>query len=77
MDFFEAQAHAKKRTSRLVWLFALAVLGTVIASYFATVLAINAVQNSPSDTSRHRGRGTLGPATDRITSAGRNPSAPE
>ena len=27
MDFFEAQARAKKRTKRLVLLFALAVLG--------------------------------------------------
>src|SRR4051812_18410604 len=39
MDFFEAQARAKKRTSRLVLLFALAVGGTVLAGYFATVFA--------------------------------------
>jgi Zn-dependent protease with chaperone function len=38
MDFFEAQARAKKRTSRLVALFALAITGTVIAGYFATVV---------------------------------------
>lgn len=37
MDFFEAQARAKKRTSRLVALFALAVLGTVLAGYVATL----------------------------------------
>ncbi|HZP59332.1 MAG TPA: M48 family metallopeptidase [Opitutaceae bacterium] len=38
MDFFEAQAHAKKRTRRLVVLFALAVLGTILASYAAAIL---------------------------------------
>ena len=37
MDFFEAQARAKKRTSRLVALFALAVLGTIIAGYVAAL----------------------------------------
>ena len=40
MDFFEAQARAKKRTSRLVALFALAVLGTVLAGYAASVFAL-------------------------------------
>jgi Zn-dependent protease with chaperone function len=35
MDFFEAQARAKKRTGRLVLLFAFAVFGTVGASYLA------------------------------------------
>ena len=35
MDFFEAQAQARRRTRRLVWLFALAVLGTVLACYAA------------------------------------------
>ncbi|MDB4473951.1 M48 family metallopeptidase [Opitutaceae bacterium] len=38
MDFFEAQALAKKRTTRLVVLFVLAVLGTIIASYGAALL---------------------------------------
>ncbi len=33
MDFFEAQALAKKRSTRLVVLFSLAVLGTIIAGY--------------------------------------------
>lgn len=37
MDFFEAQARAKKRTSRLVALFAVAVIGTVVAGYFAAL----------------------------------------
>ncbi len=40
MDFFEAQALAKKRTSRLVALFAIAVLGTILAGYVATVFAL-------------------------------------
>jgi Zn-dependent protease with chaperone function len=39
MDFFEAQAHAKKRTHRLVFLFALAVLGTIVSSYAAAIIA--------------------------------------
>ena len=29
MDFFEAQEHARKRTTRLVVLFGLAVIGTI------------------------------------------------
>ena len=40
MDFFEAQARARKRTSRLVALFALAVIGTVVAGYFMTLLGL-------------------------------------
>ena len=52
MDFFEAQAHAKKRTSRLVWLFALAVLGTVAASYFAAVFAVNVAEGWNSGSRR-------------------------
>ncbi|HTX67246.1 MAG TPA: M48 family metallopeptidase [Opitutaceae bacterium] len=41
MDFFEAQEHARKRTSRLVVLFGLAVLGTIILTYFAVMLILN------------------------------------
>jgi Zn-dependent protease with chaperone function len=33
MDFFEAQERARRRTSRLVLLFIVAVLGTILASY--------------------------------------------
>ncbi len=40
MDFFEAQARAKKRTSRLVVLFSLAVLGVIAASYVAAIMAL-------------------------------------
>jgi Zn-dependent protease with chaperone function len=37
MDFFEAQARAKKRTTRLVTLFVLAVAGIITAGYFAFI----------------------------------------
>jgi Zn-dependent protease with chaperone function len=37
MDFFEAQARAKRRTTRLVVLFVLAVSGIIAAGYFAFV----------------------------------------
>jgi len=40
MDFFEAEARAKKRTSRLVLLFVFAVAGTVAAGYFASVFLL-------------------------------------
>jgi len=44
MDFFEAQARAKKRTSRLVALFVLAVIGTVAATYVAAVFGVGALE---------------------------------
>src|SRR5258708_20728534 len=40
MDFFEAQARAKKRTNRLVFLFVLAVLGTILAGYAAAMAMV-------------------------------------
>ncbi len=40
MDFFEAQARAKKRTTRLLALFSLAVAGTIAAAYFAAVFGL-------------------------------------
>ncbi len=43
MDFFEAQARAKKRTTRLVVLFAIAVLGAVAAGYCAAILLLQQV----------------------------------
>jgi Zn-dependent protease with chaperone function len=49
MDFFEAQAVAKKRTSRLVLLFVLAVFGTIIAAYAAGVLILGQSQHYTSD----------------------------
>jgi Zn-dependent protease with chaperone function len=51
MDFFEAQARARQRTSRLVALFALAVLGTILATYaVAVAFAVNlSEESSPSN----------------------------
>ena len=46
MDFFEAQALARKRTSRLVVLFVFAVIGTMVAGY-AAALGIQALFHSP------------------------------
>ena len=54
MDFFEAQALAKKRTSRLVWLFALAVLGTIALSYAAAVFAVNTAHHRNYSLRRYR-----------------------
>ena len=45
MDFFEAQALAKKRTSRLVVLFALAVIGTIVATYLGAIVGLRATNN--------------------------------
>jgi Zn-dependent protease with chaperone function len=42
MDFFEAQVRARKRTTRLVILFALAVAGTIAVAYFATIFGLDA-----------------------------------
>lgn len=53
MDFFEAQARAKQRTSRLVVLFAFAVVGTVAAGYLAAVLILSQV-GGDSGRRRHR-----------------------
>ena len=47
MDFFEAQARAKKQTTRLVGLFALAVAGTIAAGYFAAVLVLGQATGGP------------------------------
>jgi Zn-dependent protease with chaperone function len=42
MDFFAAEGRAKKKTSRLLLLFGLAVAGTVVAGYFLAVFALRA-----------------------------------
>ncbi|HVS51447.1 MAG TPA: M48 family metalloprotease [Opitutaceae bacterium] len=52
MDFFEAQARAKKRTSRLVVLFGLAVIGTVLAAYLAALIGV--AQSANHSSRRHR-----------------------
>ena len=60
MDFFEAQARAKKSTSRLVALFALAVLGTVLGSYGAAVFALRQTHDdNPRRSGRSAQRSTL------------------
>ncbi len=53
MDFFEAQTRAKKRTSRLVVLFALAVLGTILAAYAAAIIGLTFL-NDDHAPRRHR-----------------------
>lgn len=45
MDFFEAQARARKRTSRLLVLFGLALAGTIAAAYFAAVIGLRVLDN--------------------------------
>lgn len=49
MDFFEAQARAKRRTNRLVVLFVFAVLGTIAASYLAALLILSQTRDSGYD----------------------------
>jgi Zn-dependent protease with chaperone function len=66
MDFFEAQAHAKQRTARLVWMFVLAVLGVVAMTYAAAVFALNFKSLYPQQRHRDYGGGLVY----------RNPSAP-
>ncbi|MDR2981118.1 MAG: M48 family metallopeptidase [Puniceicoccales bacterium] len=44
MDFFEAQAYAKKRTGRLLLLFACAVLGISLAGYATSIFFLNFFQ---------------------------------
>ncbi len=56
MDFFEAQARARQRTSRLVALFALAVLGTILAGYLAALLIVENVGEDPTATRYERRR---------------------
>lgn len=43
MDFFEAQARARKRTSRLIILFGFAVVGTIAAGYLAAAVVLQQV----------------------------------
>jgi len=40
MNFFEAQTQARRRTGRLVFLFILAVIGTILAAYAATLCIV-------------------------------------
>jgi Zn-dependent protease with chaperone function len=56
MDFFEAQERARKRSKRLVLLFALALLGTVLAGYAASWLLLNNVGSYQGFTRDSSGR---------------------
>ena len=47
MDFFEHQEVARKRTGRLVVLFALAVLGIIALVYLAVAFAMGLGSSSP------------------------------
>lgn len=47
MDFFEAQDRARRRTGRLVLLFALAVGGTIAATYAAAIAIAGFASDSP------------------------------
>ncbi len=46
MDFFEAQARAKQRSSRLIVLFAFAVIGTIAAGYFAAWFFVDQAESA-------------------------------
>jgi len=52
MDFFEAQDRAKKRTNWLVFLFVLAVGGTIVAGYFAAIF-ISGYARGSTRSNRH------------------------
>lgn len=43
MDFFEAQARARRRTSRLIALFIVAVLGTIAAGYLGAIAILGQI----------------------------------
>ena len=47
MDFFEAQASAKRRTSRLMMLFTLAVIGVIAACYLTALIVLARVRPTP------------------------------
>lgn len=49
MDFFEAQARAKKRTSWLILLFSLAVVMTVLAGYAAAIFFMRQIPRDGSE----------------------------
>lgn len=62
MDFFEAQARAKKRTTRLVVLFVFAVLGTITAAYFAAVFGLGFLEEQRQGAYSEPGYTGSGPA---------------
>ncbi|WP_281278171.1 M48 family metallopeptidase [Oleiharenicola lentus] len=53
MDFFEAQDRARRRSKRLVFLFVLAVLGTIVAGYAAAWFAVGGLEYQGFARDRH------------------------
>jgi Zn-dependent protease with chaperone function len=62
MDFFEAQARAKKRTNRLVFLFVLAVIGTIFVGYAAAIFLLHQTSGRGGRHSRYSNYYTDTPA---------------
>ncbi len=52
MDFFQAQAHAQRRTKWLVFLFALSVIATIAVMYVAAILIVG---QTPLTYKKHQG----------------------
>jgi Zn-dependent protease with chaperone function len=65
MDFFEAQARAKKRTTRLLLLFLFAVVGTIAAAYLAAVVIL---RFTPVEDERRAVYGDYDPRTQALIS---------
>ena len=55
MDFFAAEQRARKRTTRLLFLFGFAVAGTIAAGYIGTVVALR-VSGARASLNRSYGR---------------------
>jgi Zn-dependent protease with chaperone function len=53
MDFFGAEKRARKRTTRLLFLFGFAVAGTIAAGYVATIIGLRATQTGPFGRQRY------------------------
>jgi Zn-dependent protease with chaperone function len=53
MDFFGAEKRARRRTTRLLFLFGLAVAGTIAAGYVATIIGLRATQSGPFGRQRY------------------------
>ncbi len=63
MDFFEAQARAKQRTSRLLALFMLAVIGMIAVAYFAAIFLL---QYAGEETPARAIHGSLDPRSQAL-----------
>ena len=54
MNFFEHQEAARRTSKRLILLFAMAVIGIVVAVDFGVMVALGSVSVAPTDGSTHR-----------------------